>query len=63
VKLGQVGRRGEVGGKNFGVKKRLKKSITLGKGGCVFCSSQNSFNSIIFNWCISGYWFTPATLM
>jgi hypothetical protein len=27
---------GRVGGKFFGAEKKLKKSITLGKGGCVF---------------------------
>ncbi len=29
----------KVGGKFFGVEKRLKKQITLGRGGCVFGSS------------------------
>ncbi len=34
----QVGGR-QVGGKNFGTEKRLKKPKTLGRGGCVFGSS------------------------
>jgi hypothetical protein len=38
-KKGEVNRK-EVGKrKNFGVEKRLKKSKTLGKGGCAFGSS------------------------
>jgi hypothetical protein len=63
---GEVGRRGEViggrevGGKNFGVEKRMEKPKTLGRGGYVFGSSQNDLNGLILNWCIGGCWFTPA---
>jgi hypothetical protein len=51
-----VGRKGE----NFGVEKRWKKNIHVGKEDGIFVHPQNSFNGLILNWCIGGYWFTPA---
>jgi hypothetical protein len=51
-----------VGEKNFGAEKRLKKPKTLGRGGHVFGSSSKRLERPYLNWCIGGYWFTPAPI-
>jgi hypothetical protein len=51
-----VGRRGE----NFGVEKRWKKYIYLGREDGIFVHPENGLNGLIRNWCIGGCWFTPA---
>jgi len=50
-----------VGGKNFGVEKRLAKPKTLGRGGCVFGSSPKWLERPHPQLeCIGSCWFTPA---
>jgi hypothetical protein len=51
-----VGRRGE----NFGVEKRWKKYIYVGREDGIFIHPENGLNGLIRNWCIGRCWFTPA---
>jgi hypothetical protein len=41
-------------------KRRGEEKKPCGQGGWIFVHPQNSFNGLILNWCIGGYWFTPA---
>jgi hypothetical protein len=51
-----VGRRGE----NFGVEKRWKKYIYVGREDGIFVHPENGLNGLIRNWCIGGCCFTLA---
>jgi len=62
------GRRGEVGGREEGKREKFwdrkeakKKNNNFGREDVLLVHPQNSFNGLIFNWCIGGYSFTPAS--
>jgi hypothetical protein len=64
TKWDEVGRRGEVGGREVSRREKFWgrwKNQKLWAGEDVFLvHPQNGLNGLILNWCIGGCWFTPA---
>jgi hypothetical protein len=70
TKSGEVGRRGEVGGREVGRREKLwgrekgEKNQKLWVGEDVFLvHPKNIFNGLILNWCIGGCMFTPTIFL